>query len=317
MERYSELLQSFSKYSHLEQYQDIVIDGITIKKGIRSCQDRLAKIIPIASTWRRPFTVLDIGANLGYFSLHLAKNYNCTVVALEGIYGDWLKDIASANSLNNIIILNKVFTIDDLKTLSEIEHFDLVLALNVIHHIDGDYQNILDIVCNLGDISIVELAVEDNACGQSVVKQSYIPVNSKLIGYCDSHLANTKRPLFLMESRRTTFDRAYLDTPLDDLNLTIISSFGSKVAIKGDIKYDWHRGINLKTWIAMGGTYPETYAVKEMIMNRKPEINHGDLFTHNIIIQGDDVQFIDQNDSRRDRYDDNITLEEVMKDLDS
>jgi SAM-dependent methyltransferase len=305
----------FSRHSHLEQYQDIIINDEVISKGVRSSSERYRIVSMVASTWKRPITILDIGANLGFFTVKLAKNFDSTVVALEGVYGDWLQEILEANHLENIVLLKKVFSLDDLRKLAEVEHFDLVLALSVVHHFDNEYDEIIDVIKSLGDISLIELANEKDACGQNVVRNSYIPKESKLLGYYDSHLEDGKRPMFLLEGSRKTFKKSYMDTPLDDLDLLIKSNFFSKKAVKSGYSYDWHKGINLKTWIAMGGTYPHRSTVVDSILKKKPLVNHGDLYTHNIIIQGHDVQFIDSNDPRREEYDDDITILKVIQDL--
>lgn len=315
MTKYEDLIDSFRKYSNLEQYQDIIVDGTVVSSGVKSCEQRMNAVRMVASTWKRPITILDIGANLGFFTINLAKEFNCTVVAIEGVYGDWIKEVLEANGLANVLLLNKVFTLDDLRTLAEVEHFDLVLAMSVIHHFDGEYEEILSVINSLGDISLIELATEDLACGQKVVEESYVPSEAKLIGYYDSHIENMKRPMFLLQGSRNTLEKSYIDTPLDDIQLIIDSSFLYKKAIKGNQFYDWHRGINLKTWLNMGGSYPSRDWVFNLILNAKPIENHGDLYTHNIILQGDGVKFIDSKDPRREVYDDNITMLKVIQDL--
>jgi 2-polyprenyl-3-methyl-5-hydroxy-6-metoxy-1,4-benzoquinol methylase len=316
MKNFAEKLLSKSKnYSSLEQYQDILLDGQVISKGVRECEKRWDIIDNVASMWSRPFTVLEIGSNLGYFSLKLAYKYECTVVCCEGIYGDWLKDILEANYLDNIILINKTLSLEDIKTLSEVEHFDLVIAMSVAHHIDGEYEEIVSALRSLGDVLVMEIATENNACGQRIVTDSYVPKESKIIGYGDSHLDTGKRPIFMIEQKRTSLSKAYIGTPLDDVNIVIDSSFKTKTAIKGSQRYNWHRGINLKTWLSMNGVYPTRDSIKKMILKSIPESNHGDLYSHNIILQGDDVKIIDVDDDRRDVSKDNESILEVLEDL--
>jgi len=123
----------------MEQYQDIWVKGKLKAKGIREVESRYQLIKSQAKKFRRPFTVLDIGANLGYFSIRLTEDFpDCTVVAIEGIYGNWLKQILEENGNTRVVLLQKTFTLENLRTLSEVEHFDMVLAMSVIHHIRGD-----------------------------------------------------------------------------------------------------------------------------------------------------------------------------------
>ena len=233
MKNFAEKLLSKSKnYSSLEQYQDILLDGQVISKGIRECEKRWEILDNVASMWSRPFTVLEIGSNLGYFSLKLAAKYNCTVVSCESLYADWLKNILEANSLDNVILIKKFLSLEDIKTLSEVEHFDLVIAMSVVHHIDGEYEEIVAALRSLGDVLVMEIATESNACGQKVVTGSYVPKESKIIGYGDSHLDTGKRPIFMIEQKRKTLSKSYIGTPLDDVNIVINSSFKSKTATK-------------------------------------------------------------------------------------
>lgn len=311
------LLGSFKKYKHLEQYQDIIVNDTVISRGVRECEKRWDFVSLIASAWDRPFTVLDIGANLGYFSLKLARDFDCTVVSCEGIYGDWLQQVFEANDLDNLLLLKKTFTLDDLKTLADVEHFDLVLAMSVVHHIDGEYSEIIETIRSLGDVVLIEVANEANACGQRIVRNTSIPDDAKMIGYGDSHLDTGQRPIFMMEQKRNHLKKAYIGTPLDDINILIDSTFSHKYAYKNGNRYQWNRGINLKTWLEMGGSYPSKEKIKDMILASRPTENHGDLYTHNIILQGDSVKFIDKNDARRDTYNDNITIIKVLEDLQS
>src|SRR6185436_11568990 len=106
--------QSLPDRSSLEQYQDIWCKGQVQKKGIRECEDRFQLIAEFCKQYTRPFTVLDIGSNLGYFSLRLTERFDCTAVALEGVYGDWLQEVLESNQNRRVILLKKLFKLEDL-----------------------------------------------------------------------------------------------------------------------------------------------------------------------------------------------------------
>lgn len=301
----------------MEQYQDIWVKGKLKAKGIREVESRYQLIKSQAKKFRRPFTVLDIGANLGYFSIRLTEDFpDCTVVAIEGIYGNWLKQILEENGNSRIILLQKTFTLENLRTLSEVEHFDLVLAMSVIHHINGNFADVMKVVRSLGTMTIAEIATEDRACGQASVKEGFIPEDAKIIGYGKSHLAGPERPVFVMKDKKETLVKSYLSTPRENSHdLKIESNFFTKKKIQRGKILDWHRGINLRTFIDYAGRYPSRKHIIKLLEKRRPTETHGDLTAHNTILQGDDVAFIDWFDPGINVLNDDRTFAEILKEL--
>lgn len=301
----------------LEQYQDIWINGAVGAPGIRECESRYKLIRHVAERWTRPFTVLDVGANLGYFSIRLVEDFPyCTVVACEGQYSWWLRNILERNWADRVILLDHTFTRAELDTLAEVEHFDLVLAMSVMHHFDGEWDDILRTFRSLGDVLVAETAHEPAACGRAITATTVLPDDAHILGYCPSHLDGTPRPIWTVTNLRNSVQRAYIGTPLDDCNIKIRCSYTSKQAIKGDVTYDWHPGINLRTWLHYGGVWPDRRHVHRMVHDTAPIGHHGDIRTHNIILSGDRVAFIDAGDPRRDITDDIAGLQQVLSELD-
>lgn len=302
----------------MEQYQDIWIKGKLIKRGVREVESRYSVIKEQASKFSRPFTVLDIGSNLGYFAIRLAEDFpECTVVALEGLYGNWLQENLEKNDSQRVILLNKNFSLNDLKILAECEHFDLVLAMSVTHHIKGDFKDVLKTIRQLGESKIVEIPTEDNACGQASVQCSFIPDDATVIGYGKSHLNGPKRPIFYMHDKKTKLKKTYINSDRENpKEHHIESNYNSKVFAKEkESVYDWHRGINLKTYLHFNGIYPDKNKIIEMVNHRRPKIKHGDLKPHNIILQGDDVKYIDFLEKDAAIYDDEETFQKTLLDI--
>jgi len=298
----------------LEQYQDIWVKGSLLKPGVRECASRWEIVKSVAERWKRPFTVLDIGANLGYFSLRIAEEFDCTVVAMEGVYSSWLEEILKWNNNPRVILLKGLFRLADFKLLSEIEHFDLVLALSVMHHI-GEYKETLSTLRGLGDVLVAEIATEDNACGQEYVKQGKVPEDAKILGYGESHLSGPARPIFCTEQKRTTLSRSYFGTPLTDIDLKIESDYEKKIAIQRGRERPWYRGINLRTFLSSGGVYPSRDHIVELCKQARPKETHGDLKIHNTILQGDAVKYIDELDPRRFVENDEETFNAMIREL--
>ena len=166
----------------MEQYQDIWVQGERLSKGVRECESRYDLIAGVAERFNRPFTVLDLGANLGYFSVRLAEDFDCTVLAVEGAYSSWLRDVLDRNGNERVIAASRRMTLQDLKTLADVEHFDLTLALSVTHHVGASYAETLAEVRRMGMAAVVELPTEDSACGQQSVRETFIPDDGRVIG---------------------------------------------------------------------------------------------------------------------------------------
>lgn len=126
-----------------EQYQDIVINNVVVKPASgdrRDCSLRYEIIKKVLDKYERSLTMLDIGASQGYYSFKTAYDYDSVCVMIEGnnphypLIGSQLLDLCKANrKLDNVILLNKMIVPEDLTKLSQCEHFDVVLAMNVIH----------------------------------------------------------------------------------------------------------------------------------------------------------------------------------------
>ena len=301
----------------MEQYQDIWIKGKLVAKGVREVESRYLLIKQQAKKFKRPFTVLDIGANLGYFAIRLTEDFpDCTVVAIEGIYGSWLKQTLKQNDNKRILLLQKTFKRTDLQALAEVEHFDMVLAMSVIHHIDGGFADVLETIRSLGTTTIAEIATEDGACGQASVKSGFIPNDAEIVGYGKSHLNGPARPVFVMKDKKDTLAKSYLHTPrIGSHDLKIESNYFTKKKLQRGKVEDWHRGINLRTFIDFKGAYPGKAHITELLQKAKPTEKHGDLTTHNTILQGDGVKFIDWFDPDVNKLNDEQTFQEILNEV--
>jgi len=298
----------------MEQYQDEWVNGRVVSRGVRDCESRWEMISNVASQWNRPFTVLDIGANLGYFSFRLAESFDCTVVSIEGMYGDWFQQLNDLNGNDRVLFLRHLFSCDDLRLLADVEHFDLVLAMSVMHHFDKSFSEVMSVVRDLGDVVIAENAVEPNACGLSRVRESFIPDDAVMLGWADSHLGDMKRPVYAMYQSKDCLRKAYIGTPMDDINVSVVSDFDVKMAVKDGEVYDWFRGINLKTWLHFNGQTPDRNKIVGYLERNRPVV-HGDIAVYNVVLQGDDAVFIDVLDGRREILDDEEMFNKLLLEL--
>jgi len=254
----------------------------------------------LCQKYTRPFTVLDIGANLGYFSLRLTEDFDCTAVALEGNYADWLLDTLNQNENTRVIMLEGTFSLADLETLAEVEHFDVVLGLSVVHHLNASFHDSVKVLRKLGDNLILELPVEDNACGQSVVQDISMPEDAELLGEGKSHLTAGTRPVVLLSGSKNSIDRQHLGLRGTYRPTPEITSTWHDKAVRFKDKEEtrpWFRGINLFTYLKFNGRFPGVQTIARYLQESGPPARfHGDIAYWNLIFQGDGIELIDFDD---------------------
>jgi len=288
----------------MEQYQDIWVKGKLEKKGVRECEKRYQVIKKVLDKFERSFTVLDMGANLGYFSFRIAEDYPMSsVVMIESpnFYGKQLQNLAVRNDLNNIILLQTHMDLYKIKVLSEIEHFDVVLAMSVVHHIDGDPNDVVNEMSALGDRLIIELPNTTNACNpHKVVKINPDLFYGKVeqIGEGDSHVTKGgKRPIYMITTIKNGMKKRYYNCP---------PHLRSKVGIESSWKHKhyhhqdgrkrvWIKGINLYTFMVFNGTFPYVANIEKLLRDLKYE-HATDIRPWNFIIAGRGLAMIDAND---------------------
>lgn len=298
-----------------EQYQDIIINNVVVSKGARECASRYEALKPFLDKYKRPFTVLDIGASQGYFSFRIAHDYpQSTCVMIEGNYntgGGWqtaeqLLDLCRLNTdLSNIVFLKKKISLDDLKNLASCEHFDVVLIFNVIHHMGSAWQEWAKTVFELGDNIVIETPP-----GKEKTYAQYVDQITAIENYCIGKggivLCETPRhtdpsvkaKTFLFEGKKEKLTRAYwTGNKTMAKKFKIDSSFDHKILIKSikgksDRITDWVPGINLLTFKMMNGSFPEITAI-EAALKSLSLTYHPDPFLWNMCIKGQEIFYID------------------------
>jgi len=284
-----------------ENYQSRWIVGDETA-GVRECADRYEIVRQYAERFNRPFTVLDIGANYGYFSIRLMEDFDCVAVMGEYFpqYYEELTRLVDVNDCNKGIVLQHRFTQDSIRNLARVEHFDLVLAMSVVHHIDGDVNETIRLIRDLGDHVIIEVANEPNACGQAQVQSTVIDNDWEHLGTGRSHLASSVRDIYSMQQSRSRFGLRYFGCPPELVAGHEVVSDDSRKMIRFDHKTeerDWIHGINLVSFKHYGGIYPTDDSIRDALGNLTPSDSpHGDIRPWNIIISGRDLHLIDADD---------------------
>ena len=256
-------------------YQDIIINGVLLAEGSYACKTRYSVLKNLLDNYTRPFTVLDLGASEGYFSFTIARNYQAVCIMLEGNYAhisnevtaDRLEELCKENTdISTCVLLKKHISRNELKILSECEHFDVVLALNFINHFGSYWQTAAEHILALGDYIIIESPCADNkdSTTQKLLTaiEAYLKAHkAQIIGqvYYKHQQDKKASTLYLIEGTRKIVKRFNWHTRVPNYmldNITIKSDFHKKTVSYNDTTQAWPQGINMLTYTMLNGVFP-------------------------------------------------------------
>lgn len=286
-------------------YLSIILCTVTLSniQGGNTDDHRYSMIQTFLNQYERQFTMLDIGADQGYYSLRTAHDYNAVCVMIEVDNplldlqaGEQLLSICKKHcDLKNIILLKKLFTPADLKHLSECEDFDVVLALNFVHKFGQQWQEAIEAILHLADHVIIEIPSD------RIDIEKYILAKG---GYFLGAVADTGLNVYILKSsKKSLLRKTWLRLPMKKNMYTIESSFIHKNFSKPDScskntlqVSPWLAGINLVTFKMCHGVYPTKETLQESLLSIT-DVSHTDWLINNMIIQGDNLIAIDGNDN--------------------
>ncbi|WP_077624236.1 class I SAM-dependent methyltransferase [Sediminibacillus massiliensis] len=145
-------------------YQDIWVKGKVVQKGQRECENRYNKIKEQLTKYKsdKPFTVLDLGANFGYFSFRIAEDFNAEVTMIES--NKRINDIAKQNDNKKVKLINRHVSADELRKIIKQEKFDVILALSILHHFE-EYNQVIDMLFEDPELVFIEASALEEAKG--------------------------------------------------------------------------------------------------------------------------------------------------------
>ena len=313
----------------IDTYNDIRIKGKTISTGYRNSEERYEEIFKFCKQFNRPISVLDLGAAEGYFTFRLAEDFSGVFIAVESNPERKLLELCVKNNNHKVLLLDKQMNLKNLKNLKEVQHFDIVLALNIIHHFDEPFQDVLDTLVSMSSFCFMEhpnpLENDSTKNSQRLEKEklkldSFEPI---LLNKNESGLGNIfnqklERNLWLLKNTQSkTIDRGWRGSSKYDEefgpgnHISIKSNFDNIEVDYGlrNEKRIWIQGIDLRTFLENNGVYPTNDEVLDLINNLKID-NAKDLGPHNLILNGESLFAIDQDDKL-----DAVNTKEKLKDF--
>ena len=339
LEQLSLILKNSSEYTELQKkeisqnesikidtYNDVRIQGQTISLGYRESVERYQEIFEFCKKFNRPISVLDLGAAEGYFTFRLSEDFSGVFVAVEGDSKRNLLDSCKKNNNQNILLLEKQMNLKHLQNLKEVQHFDIVLALNVVHHFDEPFQDVLELLVSMSSFCFFEHpnSLENTATKNSsrlksekLQLEKFLPqlLNKSKSGLGDAVNKKLERNMWLLKNTQSkTIDRAWRGTEKydeefgPDSHIDIKSNFDEILIDYGsrNEKRNWIQGIDLRTFLENNGVYPTNDQVFDMIDSMNAD-NARDLGPHNLILNGHELFPIDQDD----KFDDVNTKEKL------
>lgn len=280
-----------SKTKQEKVYQDVWVKGVLVKRGTRDSEERYNAVAGILRRYRRPFTVLDIGANEGYFSYRIASELDAVCVMVEK--RPQLLAHCREDGNERVILLQRQFRAGELKRLAEVEHFDVVLGLNVLHHFGLRWRTAARAILAMGDTVFIENPPDDDTGGRG--KYIRKPINRFLDSLPHAVVAETQRrrdretlsKLRLYERHKTGLVRPYLGGRFSPGQaLAIESTYEAKLvhAAEGETRA-WIPGINLLTFKRFGGAYPPREKLRPQV-DAIVSATAGDVAIWDVILQG-------------------------------
>lgn len=131
------------------RYQPEWVGGKTVGSSRRDAAGRYAAIAAELQGMYG-FSVLDLGAYAGYFSLRLADEFGASVTAVDDS-----PELAGTLTRSPHPRVQGVFTKVDAQALAALGTFDVVLCLSVLHHVTW-WRSMIDMLIEQSEILFVE-----------------------------------------------------------------------------------------------------------------------------------------------------------------
>lgn len=248
----------------------------------RSCEDRYAPIKALASRFKRKFSVLDVGANYGWFGFKLMSEFDCCVTMVDD---KPIGDLIAQHAPDRTTWISSHLTGHELKRWSKSEHFDIVLGLSVLHHIE-DFEEALDGLLNLGSHVFIEIPGEGDVNAANKERHNairWLLADYEPVAWFDSHVSKARRPMYCIEREpvllEQTIDARFRDAP-DYGRYRITSDFERatiQIRREGRPHLSEDRafvpGMNAHNFLLLGGGYPSEKHIRAQMNPAHPD-NH-------------------------------------------
>lgn len=263
--------------------------------------------------YQRRLSCFDLGCNYGYFGNRLTSELDCVSVLVDT---KPLHGILQRLTAGPRIWLNRRLDNHDLWRIAESESFDVVLALNVVHHFK-DWRGAVDALLKLGETVIFELPGHGDVGTANYaicddLRNYVLSMPHEQIFEMESHVSGVMRPMVVLEGENSITKQA-IDAELRNchpVKVNVRSLPETKSIViqhKRTLETrEFIHGMNLWNFYLLNGVWPKD--IKQMVEDavQKMERFHDDLRPWNFILDGEKVYPIDFRDKTwRDRPEEN------------
>ena len=300
-----------------EVYQSIYLHGKLIREGVR--KNDFERLEVIKKYIKPKQTILDIGSNVGFFTIHLAKLFPENVfVSIENQYpyARLQQELIKLEGVNNIILIHSEIDVEWLEKASQAcTFFDVTLLLSVLHHIPNA-ESFLTQLNKISKSFIIELPHpnESRVCGKEVLRKQltlekisqFKPVFIKLPYEATTHCdTNLKRSFYYADTPNYQRESIYpyIGYPLAARNYNIHVNEQGLTIHKTHLNQDIQAipGVLFSDIAQIGQVLIPSY--ETCIKQIKNEFAHlgnidnvGDLRPWNILFTAYGLKFIDYQD---------------------
>lgn len=181
-----------------QQYQPRWVNGAEVGDGIRKAAPRYEAIAK-ELTGHSGFTVLDLGAYNGYFSLRLAEDFDARCTAVDDHRG--LPAALAEAGDDRVTGIYERLTPESLAALGD---WDVILCLSVLHHVPW-WRAMLEMISEQSKVLFIETASANEILPKARAHSPEIPAVVEELGgriICRTHGYKSKkqRPLRVIGS---------------------------------------------------------------------------------------------------------------------
>lgn len=165
-------------------YQDIWQNGHLVRQGERNCAERWDLMYFELLKIPEPFTVLDVGANEGYFCARLKESFDCHVTASD-------KERYMRSLVDDAHVDRWLTTMTALR-LERSQRYDVVLGLSVLHHF-RDWELAYHAMRACRRSAIIEVPAIDEQWMKMAKSRDSLPAISAAVSADGRLLGHTER----------------------------------------------------------------------------------------------------------------------------